>query len=119
MTSEKQTRVRDYVEHIIEAIARIEDYVKGLGRESFIENTLVQDAVVRNFEIIGEAANNIKEADGDFARKHPHLRLEQAYKMRNALAHGYYAVNLITVWNTVQNDLPILKKQMADIVKQF
>jgi uncharacterized protein with HEPN domain len=115
MTSKKQLRVQDYVEHIIEAITRIEAYVKGLDRDSFTENSLVQDAVIRNFEIIGEAANNIKDTDSDFAQRHPHLRLDQAYKMRNALAHGYYAVNLGTVWNTIQSDLPVLKKQMFDI----
>lgn len=111
----KQIRVQDYIEHIIEAIIRIEGYVKGLDLESFVENSIVQDAVIRNIEIVGEAANNITTADSGFAQQHPHLRLEEAYRMRNALAHGYYSVNLLTVWNTVQNDLPVLKKQMTDI----
>ncbi|MGO9006761.1 MAG: DUF86 domain-containing protein [Beijerinckiaceae bacterium] len=115
MTAKKHMRVQDYIEHIIEAITRIEGYVKGLDRESFVENSIVQDAVVRNIEIIGEAANNITAADSTFAQRHLHLRLEEACRMRNALAHGYYSVNLLTVWNTVQNDLPILKKQMTDI----
>ena len=76
---------------------------------------LVQDAVIRNIEIIGEAASNIKSVDSSFLEQYPQLKLEQAYRMRNALAHGYYSVNLITVWNTVQNDLPVLKQQMVDI----
>jgi uncharacterized protein with HEPN domain len=118
MTEKKQMRVPDYIGHIIEAITRIEDYVKGLDQASFIENGLVQDAVIRNIEIMGEAVNNIKDVDRTFAQRHPHLRLEQAYKMRNALVHGYYSVNLRTVWNTVQNDLPVLKKQMTDLQQE-
>jgi uncharacterized protein with HEPN domain len=115
MTAKKHLRVRDYIEHMIEAITRIEGYVEGLDRESFAENSIAQDAVIRNIEIIGEAANNIMVADSTFARLHPDLRLEEAYRMRNALAHGYYSVNLSTVWNTVQSDLLVLKKQMTDV----
>ena len=115
MTDNKKLRVRDYIGHIIEAITRIDSYVTGLERAEFIENSMVHDAVIRNFEIIGEAANNIKTVDGVFTEQNRHLRLDHAYKMRNALAHVYYSVNLLTVWNTIQNDLPVLKKQMIEI----
>ena len=53
--------------------------------------------------------------DVQFSKTRPDLKLDQAYRMRNALAHGYYSVNLITVWNTVQNDLQILKRQMIEL----
>ena len=109
----------DYVEHILEAITRIETYVGAFDSAAFIESTLVQDAVVRNFEIIGEAANNINAVDSDFARRHPELELRAAYEMRNALAHGYYTVNLLTVWNAIKNDLPPLKKHAADALRQL
>ena len=55
--------------------------------------------MIRNFEIIGEAASKIIAADPGFARQHPDLRLDLAYRMRNALIHGYDAVNLETVWS--------------------
>lgn len=116
MTEKKALRVHDYIEHIILAISRIETYVEGIDRAGFIETTLVQDAVIRNFEIIGEAANKIRTVDAAFAQRHPHLRLELAYAMRNALAHGYDSVNLLTVWNTIQNDLPTMKQQMTTIL---
>lgn len=115
MNAKKLMRVADYIGHIIDAITHIEKYVTGFDLESFIENDLVHDAVIRNMEIIGEAANNIKQADSAFLETHPELRLEEAYKMRNALAHGYSTVNLRTVWKAVQNDLPVLKKQMIDL----
>jgi len=115
MIERKKLRVPDYLDHIAVAITRIEAYVQGIDRASFIENTMVHDAVVRNFEIIGEAANNIRTVDSDFVQRYPDLQINEAYQMRNALAHGYYTVNLITVWNAVQNDLPILKQQIRTL----
>ena len=56
MTEKKALRVQDYIQHIIAAIERIETYLQGFNLTAFIESTLVQDAVIRNFEIIGEAA---------------------------------------------------------------
>jgi uncharacterized protein with HEPN domain len=105
MYDKKSLRVQDYIQHILAAIERIESYVEGFDLTAFNRSSLVQDAVIRNFEIFGEAANNIQAADSDFAKKHPQLRLDLAYRMRNALIHGYDSVNLSTVWNTIQNDL--------------
>ncbi len=106
----KAPRVQDCFEHIIGAIDRIETYVKGLDQPAFESSTLVQDAVIRNFEIIGEAASRITAADPVFSRQYPALRLDLAYRMRNALIHGYDSVNLDVVWNTIQNELPTLKQ---------
>ena len=115
MTDEKARRIKDYVEHSLVAVARIESYVEGLDLRDFLQNILVQDAVIRNFEIIGEAANKIQTADPAFAGRHPELRLDLAYRMRNALIHGYDAINFVTVWNTIKNDLPVLKERMTNI----
>ena len=73
---------------------------------AFLENGLVQDAVIRNFEVIGEASNNIEKRHPDFAAAHPELPLSFAYQMRNAVAHGYFKVDFEIVWQTVQRDLP-------------
>jgi len=113
MYDKKALRVQDYIQHIVAAIERIETYVEGFDLTAFNRSSLVQDAVIRNFEIIGEAASKIQAADSAFAQNNPQLRLDLAYRMRNALIHGYDSVNLVTVWNTIQNDLPILKHQMA------
>ena len=115
MTGKKAQRVEDYIEQIISAIERIETYVQGVDREAFNKNTLVQDAVIRNFEIIGEAAIKIQVADPGFIQRHARLRLDLAYKMRNALIHGYDTVNTRTIWNTIVSDLPALKQQMTKI----
>jgi uncharacterized protein with HEPN domain len=66
---------------------------------------MAQDAVIRNLEIIGEASHNIERDYPEFAAAHPELPLAFAYQMRNAVAHGYFKVDLEIVWKTVQNDL--------------
>lgn len=101
-------RLKDRLDHILAAIARIQSYVAGLDAGQFGENELVQDAVLRNIEIIGEASNHIAAKFPEFAAVHPELELAEAYRMRNAVAHGYFAVRLERVWDTIHDDLPPL-----------
>ncbi|MBL8473904.1 MAG: DUF86 domain-containing protein [Rhodocyclaceae bacterium] len=77
-----------------------------MDAEAFLTNRMVQDAVVRNIEIIGEASHNIETLSPDFAAAHPELPLAFAYQMRNAVAHGYFKVDLQIVWNAIRNELP-------------
>lgn len=104
MTRDQQ-RVASYLAHILEAIERIRRYTDGMDRTAFLSNGLVQDAVIRNFEVIGEASNNIEKHHPEFAAAHPELPLSFAYQMRNAVAHGYFKVDFDIVWQTVQRDL--------------
>jgi len=75
-----------------------------------------QDAVIRNLEIIGEACNNVSRNHPDFAVQHAIVPWGFAYEMRNALAHGYFNVDLSIVWQTIQNDLPSLKAQVVTLI---
>lgn len=117
MSNSKAERIPDYIEHIISAISQIEKYSLGLNQDSFIENDLVQDAIIRQFEVLGEAARRIITTDPEFTKKYPLLELESAYRMRNALAHGYETVNLRTVWDTVDQKLPALKAEAVRILQ--
>jgi uncharacterized protein with HEPN domain len=72
----------------------------------FGECDLVQDAVIRNFEIIGEASSRINTRFPEFAAAHPELNLVDAYRMRNVVAHEYFGVRTDVVWNTIHDDLP-------------
>lgn len=83
----------------------------------FLANRMAQDAVIRNFEIIGEASRNIERVAPEFVAAHPELPLSFAYDMRNILAHGYYKVDLGVVWKTVERDLPYLQEQVSLAVK--
>lgn len=111
MSRDKQ-RLADYLGHIQEAIERIRRYVGGIDEPSFQQNDMAQDAVIRNLEIIGEASFNIQKHYPEFATEHPELPLAFAYQMRNAVAHGYFKVDLEIVWKTIHNDLPGLDKQV-------
>ena len=73
---------------------------------------MIQDAVIRNIEIIGEASKNVLRCDPVFAEKHNEIPWEVIYAMRNRISHSYHKVDLEIVWNLVQNELPILHSQM-------
>ena len=108
-------RLPDYLNHILEAIERIEEYVSELDEMAFLGNKLVQDAVVRNFEVIGEASNNIEKRFPEFVAAHPELPLASAYQMRNAVAHGYFQVDFEILWKTIQRDLHGLHTKVEEI----
>ncbi len=110
--SRNRERLSDYLGHIMEAIHRIERYTRDMDERAFAGNEMVQDAVLRNIEIIGEASNNVEKHFPDFAASHPELPLAFAYQMRNAVAHGYSKIDLQIVWRTVQKDLPGLFLQI-------
>jgi uncharacterized protein with HEPN domain len=110
-------RLSSYLEHILQAIARIQKYTNDRDETAFLQGEMVQDAVIRNLEIIGEASRNIERHYPGFASTHPELPLAFAYEMRNALAHGYFKVDLDIVWKTIENDLPPLQAQVQALVQ--
>ena len=107
-------RLPDYLGHILEAIERIQHYVDDMDELGFLGSKLVQDAVIRNLEVIGEASRNIERVHPDFAAAHPELPLALANDMRNALSHGYFKVDLAIVWKTIHHDLPGLYSLIQD-----
>jgi len=109
-------RLADYLSHILQAIERIHRYTDDIDEIGFSQNDLMQDAMIRNLEIIGEASRNIERKHPDFTAAHPELPLSVAYEVRNALAHGYFKVDLAIVWKTVETDLPPLRRQVRSIL---
>jgi uncharacterized protein with HEPN domain len=114
--TQDQHRLADYLTHILQAIERIDSYIADMDELAFLKNSLVQDAVIRNFEIIGEASNSINKRFPDFVTQHPDLPLASAYQMRNALAHGYFKVDFEMLWKTISNDLPQLYEQVQAVL---
>jgi uncharacterized protein with HEPN domain len=112
-------RVEDYLGHIAEAIDRATSYIEqSQSIEAFQQNPLVQDAVVRNIEIIGEAANQINRMAPEFIAQHPELPWRKMRNIRNTVIHAYFSVDLTTIWRTVQEDLPPLKQQIDGLLKE-
>jgi len=103
-----------YLLHIRDAIDRILTYTAE-RRNAFLSNTMIQDAVVRNFEIIGEAA---KRLSSELRSAHADLTWKQISGMRDKLIHEYFGVNLSLVWNTIEMHMPDLKKRVSEILEQ-
>jgi uncharacterized protein with HEPN domain len=99
--------------HIYDAICRIETYVSGIDKPAFLANGMMQDAVVRQIEIIGEAARNISD---ELQKKHPELPWIEMHAIRNKIVHDYLEINTDIIWDTVQNDLPTLKPLLENLL---
>lgn len=96
---------------ILESIERIERFIK-VGKEEFFLNDMVQDAVVRNFQVIGQA---IKDLSQDLRTSYPHVNWKEAAGLRDKVVHDYFDVDLETIWDSAENDLPVLKSQIEEI----
>ena len=95
-----------YIDHVLNSINRILDYISGKDRKSFEEDLVTQDAVVRQLEIIGEATKRVSK---DFRSKHPDIPWSDMAGMRDVLIHDYIDVDFGVVWKTASEDIPNLK----------
>jgi uncharacterized protein with HEPN domain len=111
-------RIPTYLEDMLNAIDRIEGYIVDMDKQAFLQSQLFQDAILKNFETLGEASNRIIVSDPDFEEHHPDIQLHRAYGMRNALIHGYDEVNLDVVWTAIQDYLPPLKAAIVLLQNQ-
>jgi uncharacterized protein with HEPN domain len=103
---------RLYLISIIESAERIIGYVKD-GRDSFMASSLIQDATIRNFETIGEAA---KQISAELRHAHPEIPWREVVGFRDVLIHDYLRVDIDEVWNIVESDLPELQQKLAAIL---
>lgn len=106
---------RSYLEHVLDAIERVESYTR-TGKEAFIEDLMLQDAVVRNLEMIGEAVKNLS---ADTKAKQPEIPWREIAGMRDKMIHEYFGVDLSVVWDAVQNDLPRLRDSVRAILEEL
>jgi len=111
-------RIVDYLRHILEAIERIDEYVGDMTELCFLDDRRTQDAVIRNFEVIGEACRNLVKNHAEFVDQNATVPWNFAWEMRNALAHGYFKIDFELVWKTIQTDLPILAQQVRELLAQ-
>lgn len=97
-----------YLLHIRDAITRIQSYTQS-GKAAFFADTMIQDAVVRNIEIIGEAVKHLSE---EARQAQPDVPWRSIGAMRDKVIHEYFGVNLVLVWETVEQHVPVLKKRV-------
>src|SRR4030067_1013699 len=87
--------------------------IKGLGYEEFQNNDMLIDAVIRNFEVIGEATSNIPE---EVQEKYPEVEWREAKGFRNVLIHAYFGIDVEAVWDTIEKDIPGLRKHIGEVL---
>ncbi len=109
MTSEDVIRLR----HMLDAVSEALSFVKDKSVHDFVDNRMLTLAVIKDLEIIGEAASKLT---ADFREKHPEVPWIDIVGMRNRLTHGYFDVDLDLVWVTVIQDLPQLQEQLVKIL---
>lgn len=103
-----------YRKHILDAVNKIKSYVKKVNYDTFLKTPLIQDAVIRELEIIGEAAKNLSN---EFKEKYSKVPWRYVTGMRDKLIHDYFKVNLEAVWKTILEDLTQLKKELSKYKK--
>lgn len=110
----KKRNAKLYIKDILDAINKIEEYTKDLSYKNFTKNKIVIDAVIRNFEIIGEASKNIP---AEVKSAHKDIPWKEMAGMRDKMIHEYFGVDLGIVWKTVKESLPQLAPFLKNIYK--
>jgi uncharacterized protein with HEPN domain len=117
--SQHPERAQDYLEHILQALERIERYTTGKSAADFMADTLIQDGVLRNLAILGEAAHRLMADAPDFMAAHPEIPLAKIYATRNRITHAYEEVDLNILWNLILYDVPVLRPKFAAALEEL
>ena len=105
-----------YSKQILDAIILIEEYIEGATKEKFLRNKQLQDSVAMRLHLIGEIGNKLSK---DFKNRMPNIPWEQIIATRNFISHQYLEITQETIWNTIQNDLPVLKQALFEVLRKF
>jgi len=105
-----------YLRHILLATGKINEYVNRGGRKLFDKDTAIQDALIKQIEIIGEATRKISEG---FKKDYPGVPWKKMVGMRDKLVHDYMGVDLEAVWKTAVEDIPELKKLIEEVLENL
>ena len=108
--------VRLYIEDILDSITKIECYMKNVDQQQFLNDSQIQDSILRRLEIIGEAVKNIPNS---FRDKYPQIPWKNIAGLRDILIHEYFGVNIRRAWKVIIEDIPNLKNNLIAIKKDI
>jgi uncharacterized protein with HEPN domain len=104
-----------YLRDILDAAEKIARYAEGADRETLAADSKTLDAIIRNLEIIGEAAKNVPE---DFRSRHPEIEWKKVAGLRDILIHQYFGIDMDIIWDVVRNKIPALADRVRRVVEQ-
>lgn len=107
---------KEFLTDILESIKRIKSYSNNVSYSQFLKDIKTQDSIVRNLEIIGEAAKRISD---ELKKNNSSVEWKNISDLRNRLIHDYFGTNLDIVWGIIEEDLDTLKKEISKIIKSF
>ena len=105
-----------YLKDVLESIAKIEEYTKGVSFEEFSRERMREDAIIRNLMTIGEA---IKSVPKDIRSESPATEWDDMVGLRDILIHQYFGIELETIWDIIKKDLPKLKREVETLIKKL
>ena len=105
-----------YLLHILESIEKLEEITTTNSKDQFLASWIIQDAILKNFIVIGEAVSNIDE---EIKQKYLNINWRGAKSMRNFIVHEYFSVDLNFVWETIFETIPSFKKEIYLIIDDF
>jgi len=106
----------EFIYDVLESIKRIEEYTENITFKELMRNIIIQDAVVRNIEVIGEAIKNIPSS---FKKKHKDIEWKKIAGMRDKIINFYFGISWEVVWKTIKENLPLLKEKIEKIIKEL
>jgi uncharacterized protein with HEPN domain len=110
-----ENRLPDYLDHIQQAASDVRSFVEGLAKTDFLTDKRTQQAVIMSLIIISEAATKVMEGYASFTQAHSEVPWRNMRGMRNRMAHSYFDIDLNVVWETAQEWLPELLKQLPAV----
>ncbi len=102
-----------YIFDIKKCCQKIEEYLENVTEDDFLKNEMLQDALVRNIEIIGEASKNLS---AELRKENPQIAWREIMRMRDKIVHHYFRLNLDVIWQTATEDIPNLKPEIEKIM---